>query len=190
LLFSHHEHVEESSNFQSHAGSNIKILNSKVLEIRKIVGSAAMASGKGIISSTSPTKGGKNTNRSRNRSRSPTKQLKQALSDSSSNSLDNSGALGRQKRSKSPVKQVNLANRNTETKPIDKRRKKLVKKRSKVPLQEENISPEPVDDKEDLKENLDAEIETEIESTRINVMDDEDMDDFIRDDSSNASEMV
>ena len=56
LSFSQQEHIEESSNFQSHAGSNIEILNSKVLEIRQIVGSAAMASGKGISSTTSPRK--------------------------------------------------------------------------------------------------------------------------------------
>ena len=82
--------------------------------------------------------------------------MKQALSDSSVNSLDNSGAQGRQKRSKSPVKQVNLANRNTETEPIEKRHKKLVKKRSTVPLQKENISPEPVDEKRRLERKFEC----------------------------------
>ena len=172
LSFSHQEHIEESNNFQSNAEANFKSLSSKVLEIRQIVGTAAMTNGKGINYTSSPKKVDKNPNRSRNRSRSPTKQVKVLSSDSSANSLDNAGLSVRSKRSKSPVKRP--TNRKNVAEPTEKRHKK--KEPNVISAQTE--------------EDMNIEMENKENTTETKIVgEDEDMEDFIRDDSSNASEM-
>ena len=172
LSMSHQEHIEESDTFQSNTETNFKNLSSKVLEIRQIVGTAAMTNGKGITFTSSPKKVDKNVNRSRNRSRSPTKQVKALPSDSSANSLDNSGMPARSKRSKSPVKRI--TNRKNGTEPNEKRPKK----------KEPNVI------HAQAGEDMEIEIANKDDNTENKVAcEDEDMEDFIRDDSSNASEM-
>ena len=135
LSFNQNEHILESRNFQTEAESSIEILNSKVLEVRQIVGATAMSNGKGINSNSSQPKGKKTQNRSRNRSRSPTKQVKLASSESSANSIDNSAALASQKRSKSQVKRAT----NNTTENTAKAAKKLKKLMSKSIEDNDNI---------------------------------------------------
>ena len=176
LSFNHNEHVEETNSFQTKAESNLDLLHSKVSEIRQIVGSTAMSNGKGIISSNNPTA----QLPTRNRSRSPTKKAKNMSSESSSNSIEN---VSRQKRSKSPVKPMKTTKPDTE--PIEKRRKKLTKVRPKE-SKDENKSEELEEDPKPVKEDVTSMIEVNHKKPHT---EDEDMEEFMQDDSSNDSEM-